>query len=159
MNERLKQIIQYETGGRQVAFAERMGWSSPYLNKLLKGVNFGLQPVLAILERFPEIDARWLLLGEGDMLSQKRRAELHREAFSYINGILSLEKYLPYMSPEEVSRYEDAVVRHTTPDFSEEQVRSWDERRTLREKEIRDKFDEVYNSNNQEKKCKRQTAK
>lgn len=62
-------VIRYKTGGRQKPFAEFMGWTPPYLAKLLRGENFGLQPVLSLLEKLPEINARWLLLGQGSMLN------------------------------------------------------------------------------------------
>lgn len=122
MNGRLKQIIQYKAGGRQRVFAGLMGWSPSYLNKLLKGVNFGLQPVLAVLEKFPDIDARWFLTGEGSMLSAGRQAELSREALSYVQEVLELERYIRVMSPGQLRRYEAAVLSRTSPAFSPEEV-------------------------------------
>ena len=50
-------------GGRRTEFCKLLGWTPQYLAKLLRGDNFGLQPVLTILSTFPEINARWLLLG------------------------------------------------------------------------------------------------
>lgn len=63
MHERLAHIIKLKAGGKQNEFAALMGWSPQYLGKLIRGGNFGLQPVLAILSKFPEIDARWFLFG------------------------------------------------------------------------------------------------
>lgn len=65
MNDRLKEIIEYKTGGRRTEFCKLLGWSPQYLAKLLRGGNFGLQPVLTLLEVLLEINARWLLLGQG----------------------------------------------------------------------------------------------
>ncbi len=158
MNNRLKQFIQYKTRGRQVDFAEQLGWSASYLAKLLKGINFGLQPVLAILEKFPEIDARWLLLGEGEMLSEMKQAELRREAFSYIHEVLELEKFLPLMSPKELHKYEQAVIARQKPDFSPDLIRSWEKQLSQREQEINAKFTPFTHSKT-EKKCNRPTAK
>ena len=73
MNKRLQEIIQYKTGGRQKDFAELMGWTPQYVFKLLKGENFGLSPVLKICEALPELNARWLLTGQGDMLTEDLR--------------------------------------------------------------------------------------
>lgn len=67
MNQRLLLFIKYACG-RQSVFAARMGWERQYLSKLTRGIGLGLTPVVAILQEFPELDARWLLLGEGDML-------------------------------------------------------------------------------------------
>jgi hypothetical protein len=37
-----------------------LGWVPQYFAKLLKVEDFGLQPVLAIVAKFSEINARWL---------------------------------------------------------------------------------------------------
>ena len=79
MNERLLLFIK-EACGRQSVFAERMGWERQYLSKLTRGIGLGITPVLAILREFPELDARWLLLGEGQML--RARQEDLRDALS-----------------------------------------------------------------------------
>ena len=76
MNRRLQDIIKYKTGGRQTAFAALLNWSPQYLSKLLKGVDFGLQPVVSIIEALPEINARWFLTGQGEMLSDEKQADL-----------------------------------------------------------------------------------
>lgn len=68
MGSRLNTLIQYRTDGSRTDFAEIMGWSRPYLSKLLRGESWGIAPVRRIIEVIPEVDARWLLLGEGNML-------------------------------------------------------------------------------------------
>ena len=67
MKDRLQQILDYKTGGKQTPFAKMLGWTPQYLAKLLRGDNFGIQPVITLLSTFPEINARWLLLGDGQM--------------------------------------------------------------------------------------------
>ena len=69
MNNRLLEFIQYKTGGRQVDFAEAMGWSPQHLHKMLKDGIIGIRPIIALLEKYPELNARWLLLGEGAMIT------------------------------------------------------------------------------------------
>ena len=65
MNNRLRQIIEYATGGNQTEFAALMGWSPQYLSRLILGQGgIGIRPIVALLEKFPDINARWLLLGE-----------------------------------------------------------------------------------------------
>ena len=68
IGDRLRQFIEYKTNGSQVEFAEIMGWQPQYLNKLVKGGSFAYNPIVALLQKFPELDARWLILGEGDMI-------------------------------------------------------------------------------------------
>lgn len=140
MNERLQEIIRYKTGGKKIPFAEMLGWSPQYLSKLLKGGNFGVQPILTLLETFPEINARWFLFGTGDMLEMGKLFELQREAMSHIQSLLDLDKYIPYMSGEEVREFEEAVKNGRTPVFSPETLTKWDERMREREREINVKF-------------------
>lgn len=140
MNERLQEIIRYKTGGKKIPFAEMLGWSPQYLSKLLKGGNFGVQPILTLLETFPEINARWFLFGTGDMLEMGKLFELQREAMSHIQSLLDLDKYIPYMSGEEVREFEEAVKNGRTPVFSPEASTKWDERMREREREINVKF-------------------
>jgi hypothetical protein len=60
MHTRLLEIMNYKTGGRQTEFAAMLGWVPQYFAKLLKVEDFGLQPVLTIVTKFSEINARWL---------------------------------------------------------------------------------------------------
>lgn len=125
MNNRLLEIIRYKTGGRQTPFADLLGWSPQYLTKLLKGDNFGLSPVLTILSAFPEINARWLLFGEGSMLEAGRLFDLQRESMAHIISLLDLDKYIPFMSGSEVRAFEEAVRAGQKPNFSPERVEEW----------------------------------
>ncbi len=72
MNSRLIDLIEYRTDGSRSQFAELMGWSRPYLSKLIRGEGWGIAPVLRIIETLPEVDARWFLTGEGRMLRLRR---------------------------------------------------------------------------------------
>ena len=92
MNERLLEIIEYKAGGKQIAFAEMMGWSPQYIAKLVRGENLGLSPVLAVLSAFPEINARWFLFGQGQMLEVGMMFDLQRKTMSHIQALLALEK-------------------------------------------------------------------
>ena len=157
MNNRLQEIIRYKTGGRQREFAALCGWTPQYLAKLLRGENFGLQPVLTLLSTFPEINARWLLLGQGDMLEIGKLFNLQREAFAHIQAILEIEKYIPFMSPDELHEYEQAVTTGRRPIFSPETLSSWQRRELEREKGLEAKF--AAANAKSDKRCKRPTAK
>ena len=110
MKDRLQEIMEYKTGGKQTPFAKMLGWTPQYLKKLLSGGNFGLQPVITLLAAFPEIDARWLLLGEGRMLSPGAYTGIRQEMYAHIQGVLELERFLPYMNPNELHEFEQSVV-------------------------------------------------
>ncbi len=143
MKNRLEQILQYKTGGKQVTFAKMLGWTPQYLKKLLNGGNFGLQPVITLLTTFPEIDARWLLLGQGTMLSADTYTNIRQEVHSGIQSILELEKYIPYMSPEELHTFEQAVVVGNKPVFSPDTLLRWRERANIHKEELDLKFAEA----------------
>lgn len=117
MNNRLAEIIKYRTGGKQTPFAALMGWSPQYLNKLVKGVDFGLAPVLAILQKLPEINARWFLLGEGEMLQASKLAE--------------------------VREFEQMCVGEAKPCFSPSRVADWQAKLAARNESINAKFNEA----------------
>ncbi len=96
MNTRLSQFIDYATGGNKAGFARSLGWTPQYLSCLLKDCRIGMSPLLALLAKYPELNARWLLLGEGAMLtacSDAIKAQLTR--------LLNIEQYLPVMTAEE----------------------------------------------------------
>lgn len=157
MNSRLQEIIKYKTGGRQTEFATLCGWTPQYLAKLLRGENFGLQPVLTILSTLPEINARWLLLGHGDMLEIGKLFNLQREAFAHIQAILEIEKYMPYMSPDELHEYEQAVTSRRGPVFGPDTLLKWRQRASERDTELEAKFAAANAKSNEL--CKRPIAK
>ena len=105
MNDRLSLFIKFSCG-RQSVFAERMGWTRTYVSKLTRGIGLGITPVVAILSAFPELDARWLLLGEGEMLrgADDNCGEHIRKAFSHLSAVMSA------LSPSGAKRATDVQI-------------------------------------------------
>lgn len=156
MNNRLQEIIRYKTGGKQTLFAELMGWSPQYLAKLTKGENFGLQPVLAILSAFPEINARWFLFGQGSMLEMGKLFDLQRKAMGYIQSLLDLDKYIPVMTGGEIKEFETAMKKGVRPDFSPDTLSDFERRLTLHNEEINTKFTQAMGKS--DRLCRQRTA-
>lgn len=148
MRDRLLEIIEYKSGGKQADFAELMGWSPQYLNRLTKGESgIGIRPVVAILEMFPEINARWFLLGEGAMLSSavdKVKARLIK--------LLEIEKYMPVMTPSELRELSEGKI-----EFEQATIDRWSALLDQHNKEINDRFNEAYKR--QEELCRQNKAK
>ena len=157
MNERLLEIIEYKAGGKQIAFAEMMGWSPQYIAKLVRGESFALSPVLAVLSAFPEINARWFLFGQGQMLEVGMMFDLQRKTMSHIQALLDLEKYLPVMTGEEVCVFENAIKTGSAPVYDPDTLSDLDRRLSDRNKEINAKFSEATSKS--DRLCKRRTAK
>jgi len=87
---RIAQLLEY-TGESQVEFAEKLGVTKQYVTKLLKGEGIGLTNIASILKAMPEVNARWLILGEGNMIDS-----------SYMMRVMKLwvdyEEYIPAMT-------------------------------------------------------------
>lgn len=115
ISERLNQFIEYKTKGSQVAFAELMGWQPQYLNKLLRGGSFGFNPIVSLLRKFPELDARWLILGDGDMI-MKEHAECMIK--NKLERLMQIESLMPYMSAEQIQRISSGNM-----EFTDEEVK------------------------------------
>lgn len=59
----------------QSALADGLGLSRATVNQWLKRENsFGLESVRKLLIYFPDLNARWLILGEGEMLETSANA-------------------------------------------------------------------------------------
>ena len=48
IENRLLELIKYKTRGRQTDFAEIMGWSPQYLNRLVKGESGFIEPPITL---------------------------------------------------------------------------------------------------------------
>lgn len=134
MNERLSQFIEYKTGGNQKEFADLLGWSPQYLHKMLKGDSMGIQPVISLLQAFPELNARWLILGEGFML-EGFMLGIRRD----IMHMLELEKFIPVMNREELAELEGGKT-----DFDEATRMRWRNELDKRQENIDSHFREAY---------------
>lgn len=146
MHNRLLEFIQYKTNGVQADFAELMGWSPQYLNKLIREGSIGIRPITALLEKFPELNARWLLLGEGVMIDSG-----YDIMKNHIFRLLQLEKYMPVMTPGELRELSEGKV-----DFGNETLERWEKLLSSRNKEISERFKTAYKK--QEELCKQNKA-
>lgn len=147
MNNRLLELIQYKTSGKQAEFAEFMGWSPQYLHKMLKEGGIGIRPTISLLEKFPELNARWLLLGEGAMITSGADEIKQR-----LLRLLEIEKYMPVMSPDELRELQEGKSI-----FDASTIARWEQLLEERNKKIQDRFDAAYKR--QKELCKQNEAK
>ena len=146
MHTRLLEFIQYKTGGHQADFAEIMGWSPQYLHNLLKGA-IGIRPVVALLGIFPELNARWLLLNEGAMISTGADKVKER-----LLKLLEIEKFIPVMLPEELRKLEEGAT-----EFDNETICKWEGLLSEKNNKIQSRLDEAYKK--QKELCNQKTVK
>ncbi|MFV0506214.1 MAG: hypothetical protein ACK5L5_05830 [Bacteroidales bacterium] len=149
MNTRLLDIIKYKTGGKQTEFASLMGWSPQYLAKLLRGGNFGLQPVLTVVSHLPEINARWFLLGEGEMILDSKYSNIRKTMHETMVKILDMERYMPVMSPKELREFEQVISGKKKADFSPKTLEKWDNLLSERANGINAKFKAANDKSNE----------
>ena len=134
MNTRLSQFINYATGGNRAEFARICGWTPQYVYNLTKMNNFGITPVLTLLDKFPELSARWLLLGEGEMLTPQIDA-----LKQHLLRLLELDRYLCVMTTEE----QQQVIAGNL-DFDEPTFDKWRTLLAARNAERDARFAEAY---------------
>ena len=87
------------------AFADDMGVSSAYLCNLLKGkLSCGTKPVMWVIEHHPDIDARWLLTGEGTIYGSEENYIHH-----VIQRLIELERYICVMNANDIRHLLDGM--------------------------------------------------
>ena len=74
-NERILFMIKHFCKGNKAEFGRRLGESGQTVNGWLKRNN-GINVLNKIIDGFPEINATWLLTGEGEMLKESPSEEL-----------------------------------------------------------------------------------
>lgn len=111
IGDRFREFIDYKTGKERGAYADladKLGIHRQRLTILFNGRQFGIKAILAILKEFPELNARWLLLGEGNMLQEdrlKKEEETKESAIKYIAPrIRKIEHFLPEYSFEQLKK-------------------------------------------------------
>lgn len=151
ISDRIKLIIRYKSKN-QKEFAEMMGWSSPYLSHLIsEGRGIGLTPIMQLLEKFEDIDARWLLFGKGYIFGSIEQGLLRR-----VNFLLDLEKYIPVMNEHEIQTYLDAIQGKDSTLFADEKIKKWQDMLALKNSERDMKIYEAMRKNEELCKLKNQ---
>lgn len=140
INERIDFIIKIKIGGRS-KFAEILKVSPQYVNKIATpGGSVGLEPVLNILRLFPDIDARWLLLGEGSPFSLSDRAgEIKRSIGDRIDFLFSIEKYISVMDPEDLAGLEEIIRNGSYNNIGKGKLDEWEKRLAVREEGLNER--------------------
>ena len=142
MKERLKQIVQYKTHGRIATFGELMGWQKQYSYKVCTEGAIGIQVVSTILQKLPEISARWFILGEGTMFDASYAHEvLCRKAID----LALYGKYLPVMTDDELEMF----INSSTP-VKASDVKIWEAQLQEKNAMVDRIFEKAYSKLNED---------
>lgn len=69
INKRIKEIRECLSNNSNKEFSEKLDVSSQAISNYVRdGYNIGREVIENILKAFPQLDANWLLMGEGNML-------------------------------------------------------------------------------------------
>lgn len=92
INQRIRKIVASKEHYQYDA-ADKLGISRGYLNKVLQPNGpVGLPLIIKVLETYKDVDARWLLIGEGEMLRESNIVEDPRAVYKTLSDQLALNK-------------------------------------------------------------------
>lgn len=69
INKRILELVEIKAGGNKTRFAALIGWKPQYMSRVTKeGGPSGIAIVERIMEAFPDVNPKWLIMGKGPML-------------------------------------------------------------------------------------------
>lgn len=122
---RIQYLVNIKAAGNKSRFARMVGWPAQYMSRITKdsGATVGLAVVTKILETFPDVDGRWLVLGEGEPFVADSR--LHRVLCDRMSESAVFWQYSKYMEPAEYEECLRALEGGLGVTISKEQIESW----------------------------------
>lgn len=120
LNERFRLIVKLKAKNN-TQFAKMMDWTTAYLSQILcNTTGIGLSPIKEVLTRFPDIDARWLILGEGYVFGT-----IEQGIIRHVEEMTALKKYVSVMSEEELNSYLDFIGGRGVMNVTYEMMQKW----------------------------------
>lgn len=136
MNNRIKLFMDYRNISSS-ELADTIGVQRSNVTHVLHGRNKPSFPFISkLLESYPEIDAKWLILGTGNMLEEameQQQQKLFQESIPYkepekkpfnpiklsLDSVIPLEQSNSQVSPTPTAKVERIVVFYTDQTFKE----------------------------------------
>lgn len=75
INERFKKVIELKAGS-QVNYAREIGAHVQSINAYCNNKGIGINPILRLLQQYPDVNANYILTGEGSLTIQNECIEL-----------------------------------------------------------------------------------
>lgn len=122
LRDRIAEIVRLKCNGSQQDFAKLTGWGYSTVRQVMKTGTNSVALLTDILKAAPEISARWLLLGEGDMVRPFGLAYAEAQFLKKTLQTIETAALVPYMDAGELKRFQVAVAQGQCPDFTEAEV-------------------------------------
>lgn len=124
MKNRIRKLINIKANGNLSAFAQKCGVSAQTIINAVKQDTCSCKTAAAILSTFPDINAHWLITGDGDITRPFGLAYAENIFLHNILKTLNLAVLVPKMSAEQVNRFQIATAQGKVPEFSDEEIES-----------------------------------
>ena len=122
LRDRIAEIVRLKCNGSQQDFAKLTGWGYSTVRQVIKTGTNSVALLTDLLKAAPEISARWLLLGEGDMVRPFGLAYAEAQFLKKTLQTIETAALVPYMDAGELKRFQVAVAQGRCPDFTEAEV-------------------------------------
>ncbi len=121
MKDRILELMKCLNVSNKAEFARQMGWKPQYLNNILNGSSIGLSPIISLLNNYPNLNARWLLLGEGNMFLEDNMCIIKNtpnsiddyQSHSHADSVLKNDVLNNVVDENMFEDYEPNNVHHT----------------------------------------------
>lgn len=116
---RFRKFIDYKRGNDSyVKIAEKLGMSNQRMSNLFNGKQFGIKVIEVLMREFPELNIRWLLLGEEEMLLQGYREKEEEKIRADLSSrFKEIESLIPHLSLNQLKRISSGDL------FSDEEIK------------------------------------
>ena len=148
IQDRIIEIIDYKTQGNKKRFSFEIGVPQTQMTQVARGRSIGITFVCRILSRYPDISARWLLLGEGTMLNMEAQNDLRTDLLNHVQMVLQLDRFVSVMTGEELSQYISTLNNPSLLILPDAKIQEWEQREILRDKEINKRIEAAIQESN-----------
>lgn len=122
MKTRIRKIINIKADGNLKKFAEKCGVSQQTMTNAVKGVSCSADTIAAIVAACPDINANWLLTGNGEITRPFGLAYAEVQFLKSVVKTLEIAALIPKMTGEQVQRFQVAAAQGKMPEFSDEEI-------------------------------------
>lgn len=116
---RFRKFIDYKKGNDSyVKIAEKLGMSNQRMSNLFSGKEFGIKVIEVLMKEFPELNIRWLVLGQGEMLLKEYREKEEEQIRNDLSfRFKEIESIIPHLSLNQLKRISSGDL------FSNEEIK------------------------------------